>query len=163
MPRIDISRLPDEARIWIFGISPAVDDARGAALLGRVDAFLDEWAAHGQPITSARDLLFGSFLVIAVDRQSETSGCSIDRMFHLLQELERDYATRILDPDRVFVRGGDGGVRAVSRAEFSSQADPHTDVFDVLAERLGEIRSGRWERPAKDSWHRALLRPVAIG
>ena len=25
MPRVDISQLPDQSRIWIFGISPALD------------------------------------------------------------------------------------------------------------------------------------------
>lgn len=149
--------LPDDSRIWIFGISPALDEARGAQLLARVDQFLSAWAAHGQPITSGRELLHGSFLVIAVDRDSETSGCSIDRMFGLLQQLERDLGVHILDPNRIFYRGADGNVHARSRADFAENADQHTVVFDVLAERLGEVTSGRWERAANDSWHRALL------
>lgn len=150
--------LPDDSRIWIFGISPSLDAARGAQLLARVDSFLDQWAAHGEPITSDRDLVEGSFLVIGVDKRSETSGCSIDRMFGLLRELERDLSVKILDPDRIFYRGGDRNVHAMSRAEFREKADPHTLVFDVLADRLGDVRSGHWERAAKDSWHRALIR-----
>ena len=149
--------LSDDSRIWIFGISPALDEARGAQLLARVDRFLSNWAAHGAPITSGRDLIEGSFLVIGVDRRSETSGCSIDRMFGLLQELERDLGVKILDPDRIFYRGADGKVHTTTRGEFRESGDPHTRVFDVLAERLGEVSSGRWERPAKDSWHRQLI------
>ncbi|HEY6843402.1 MAG TPA: hypothetical protein VI391_04485, partial [Thermoanaerobaculia bacterium] len=84
MPRTDISKLPDESRIWIFGISPALDAAKRSRLLAAVDTFLDRWSAHNQPIVSARDVVHDSFLVIAVDQQSETSGCSIDRMFGLL-------------------------------------------------------------------------------
>jgi hypothetical protein len=75
----------------------------------------------------------------------------------LLQQLERELGVSILDPDRVFYRGGDGKVHAMSRAAFAENGDPHTIVFDILAERLGEVTSGRWERPAKDSWHKALL------
>lgn len=163
MPRTDISRLPDASRIWIFGISPALDDARVASVLDRVDRFLDAWAAHGEPIVSARDLLLRSFLVVAVDHRSETSGCSIDRMFGLLQDLEREHGVRILDADRVFYRGGDGAVHTVSRAGFRDAADPHTVVFDILAERLGDIRAGRWERPAAQSWHRTLLAEALRG
>lgn len=157
MPSTDIARLPDESRIWIFGVSPALDAARSASVLRRVDEFLESWSAHGAPIVSARDLLHGSFLVIAVDRQSETSGCSIDRMFGLLQALEREHRVSILDPARIFYRGGDGAVHSVSRAKFRESGDPHTIVFDVLAERLGDVRRGRWERPAGESWHRSLL------
>ena len=149
--------LADDSRIWIFGISPSLDAARGAQLLARVDGFLANWAAHGQSITSGRDLIDGSFLVIGVDRRSETSGCSIDRMFGLLQQLERDLGVRILDHDRVFYRGGDGKVHAMTRTEFGEKADPHTKVFDILAERWGDVRSGAWERAAKDSWHSRLF------
>jgi hypothetical protein len=160
MPRVDISRLPDPSRIWIFGISPALDDPKSARMLRAVDGFLDEWAAHGQPIVSARDLLHGSFLVIAVDQRSETSGCSIDRMFGLLRSLEHELAVSILDPNRVFFLSDEGGVNAISRAQFRERARPQTVVFDTVAERLSEIRTGSWKRPAAESWHRALLAEI---
>jgi hypothetical protein len=158
MARLDISQLPDDARIWIFGISPALDEQKSSALLRSVDDFLDRWTAHKMPIASARDVLYGSFLVIAVDKKSETSGCSIDKMFGLLKQLERDYGIAILEANRIFYRGGDGAVHAITRASFRENADPHTVVFDTLSERLGELRSGTWERRARDSWHRTLLR-----
>ena len=158
MPRLDISQLPDDSRIWIFGISPALDQRQSAQVLKGVDTFLDGWTAHKMPISSARDLLHGSFLVIAVDKRSETSGCSIDRMFGLLQQLEHELGVAILDPSRIFYRGGDGSVDAISRPKFRENGDPHTMVFDTLSERLGELRNGTWERRARDSWHRTLLR-----
>ena len=49
MPRIDISQLPDESRIWIFGISPALDERKESRVLAAVDPFLDAWVAHGEP------------------------------------------------------------------------------------------------------------------
>ncbi len=157
MPRIDISQLPDESRIWIFGISPALDVQKSSRLLGAIDGFLDGWSAHQQPIVSARDLLHGSFLVIGVDQRSETSGCSIDRMFGLMQQLERELGVSILDPNRIFYLGGDGQVRAISRREFGESAGPQTIVFDTIMERLSAIRAGTWQRPAAQSWHRSLL------
>ncbi|MCU1349413.1 MAG: hypothetical protein JWO56_2443 [Acidobacteria bacterium] len=157
MPRIDITHLPDDARIWLFGISPQLDDSQSATLLGQVDAFLDSWAAHGTPIGAARSLVDHTFLVVGIDKQAEASGCSIDRMFGLLRNLERDLGVKILDSDRVFFRHGDGRIDATSRARFASNADKHTIVFDTTAERLGEIRGGDWEKRAEDSWHASLL------
>lgn len=158
MPRTDLDQLPDDARIWIFGISPALDDAQRAEALATIDPFLDEWVAHNVPITSARTIVQGSFLVVAVDQRSETSGCSIDRMFGLLRQLEGRFGVQILEANRVFVRHGDGHVDAITRAEFRERGDLHTLVFDTLAERLGEIRSGSWEKHAEESWHRQLLK-----
>jgi len=157
MPRVDISQLPDASRIWIFGISPALDERKSSHLFSAVDRFLDAWSAHGQPIVSGRELLHGSFLVIGVDKQSETSGCSIDRMFGLLRQLERDLEIAVLDPDRIFCRDASGAITAISRRDFSERGRAETIVFDILAERIGRIRGGEWEKPAQSSWHKALL------
>jgi len=157
MPQTSMNNLPDDARVWVFGISPALDTEKSRTLLARIDTFLAQWAAHNVPITSSRDLIEGSFLVIGVDHDAETSGCSIDRMFGTLKQLESELAVKILDPNRIFVRHGDGHVDAISRPDFRARADMHTVVFDTIVERLGEIRSGRWERAAEKSWHRQLL------
>jgi hypothetical protein len=162
MPRTNIERLNDDARIWIFGISPALDEARSAAVLAQVDQFLDQWASHGTPVTSARQLLFGTFLVVAVDQQSETSGCSIDKMFGLLKHLESSLGVAILDSSRIFARDGHSDVHAYARPEFRENGDPDTIVFNTLAERLGDVRNGGWEKRAADSWHRALLSNAAV-
>ena len=157
MPRTELSTLPDDARIWMFGVTPALDDPQAGRLLQQIDSFLDAWAAHGTPITAARALIDHMFLVIAVDKESETSGCSIDRMFGLFRQFERELGVQILDADRVFFRHGSGAIDSMSRADFRTKADLHTIVFDTTAERLGEIRGGGWERRAEESWHRQLL------
>ena len=154
--RVNIDQLTNDAHIWIFGISPALDATQSATVLHRVDTFLDEWAAHGVPITGAREMREGSFLIIAADENREKSGCSIDRMFGTLKELERELNVKILDANRVFL-SDHGSVRAVARGEFRNAASLETPVFDVTAEKLGEVRTGAWERPAADSWHRQLL------
>lgn len=157
MPRTEISKLPDDSRVWLFGISPALDSAKSARMLERIDAFLADWNAHGQPIRSAREVRDGAFLVIAVDKQAETSGCSIDRMFGTLRQLEQELGVAILDANRIFFRHGDGRIDAITRSEFAKRGDRHTLVFDTLAERLADIRSGAWERHAEDSWHARLI------
>ncbi|HEV7238782.1 MAG TPA: hypothetical protein VGQ36_06040 [Thermoanaerobaculia bacterium] len=154
--RVNIDQLSNDAHIWIFGISPALDAPQSATVLRQVDAFLDEWAAHGVPITGASEVREGSFLIIAADENREKSGCSIDRMFGTLKALERELNVKILDANRVFLRDH-GSVRAVARGEFRNAASPETPVFDVTAEKLGEVRTGAWERRAADSWHRQLL------
>jgi len=158
MPRTDLSSLSDEARVWVFGISPALPAGQQQRVFERIDPFLDIWAAHGHPIVSGRDIVDGVFLVIAVEKSEETSGCSIDRLFGTLQQLERELGVSILDPNRVFFRHGTGRVGAMSRPEFREGGDLHTVVFDTTADVLGAVRHGSWERAAGDSWHKDLLR-----
>jgi hypothetical protein len=157
MPRVDISQLPDESRIWIFGVSPALNNDQSQRLLAAIDGFLDRWSAHNQPIVSARDFLYDSFLVIAVDQRSETSGCSIDRMFGLLQQLEGELGVSILEPNRIFCRTPDGAVQTMSRAYFRKNGTAQTLVFDTVAERLAAIRNGAWQKQAGQLWQGALF------
>ena len=154
--RVPIESLSDAADIWIFGISPALDEPKSGVLLRQVDAFLDDWAAHGIPIRGARELREGSFLVIAADEHRERSGCSIDRLYGTLRQLEQELGVQILDANRVFLRAG-RDVKAVPRHQFASAADASTPVFDTTAAQLGAVRTGSWERPAGDSWHSRLL------
>jgi hypothetical protein len=150
-----MQQLSDDAKVWVFGISPALDEKQSALVLQHVDAFLAGWAAHGTPIRSARELRDGSFLIVAADETSETSGCSIDRLFGTLKSLEQQFGVAILDSNRIFFREN-GNVRAVPRASFRDAATPDSIVFDVTAERLAQVR-GAFERRAADSWHRQLF------
>ena len=154
--RVPIEQLSNDAHIWIFGISPSLDSERSHVLLREVNAFLENWAAHGVPIAGAAEVREGSFLIVAADDQREKSGCSIDRMYGTLRRLEQQLGVQILDSNRVFLREGEE-VRAVGRCDFRGAATPETRVFDVTADRLGEVRHGAWEKRAADSWHRHLL------
>ena len=154
--RVNMDQLSNDAHGWIFGISPALDAEKQSVLLRQVDAFLDQWHAHNVPIRGARELREGSFLVVAADAQREKSGCSIDRMFGTLKQLERDLGVAILDSNRIFYRDRDE-VRTVTRSNFRNAATPETPVFDVTVEHLGDVREGAWEKPAAQSWHRQLL------
>src|SRR5688500_13462087 len=154
--RVNLDQLSNDAYVWIFGISPSLDEQKSNVLMRQVNGFLENWAAHGTPIPGAAELREGSFLIVAADEHREKSGCSIDRMFGTLKQLERDLGVSILDSNRVFLRD-DRGVRAVPRSEFRNAATLDTPVFDVTVERLGDVREGAWEKPVAQSWHRQLL------
>ena len=163
MPLVPFASLSDESRVWVFGADPALDEHTSARLLAVVDSFLDEWVAHGEPLTSARELRDGRFLVIGVDQNATAyaSGCSIDGLYRKLKELEQQTGTSLLSREHVYYRGSDGEVRSVTRDEFArlsaeGRIGPDTTVFDTSITSLGELRQ-RFELPAAGSWHKALL------
>lgn len=167
MPRIDFDQLPDRARLWTFGASRPLSAPEEARLLEAVDSFLDEWAAHGVPLRCAREWRHGRFLHVGVDEDAESpSGCSIDAMVRVLKDLERETGVTVVDNAPVWYRG-EGGIERVSRAEFRVRAErgevgPDTVVFDPTVKRVGALRAGAFERPARDSWHgRAFFRETA--
>jgi len=162
MPIVPFDALPDDARVWVFGASDPLDDALAASLLRRVDAYLDQWAAHGAPLTCARDWRDRRFLVIGVDQSTAgASGCSIDALFRILQGLEQTLGTSLVAGGRVFYRDARGTVQCVDRATFSARArageiDGDTPVLDTTLTSLGALRE-QFERPASASWHAQLV------
>ena len=100
--------------------------------------------------------------MIGVDEsQAGASGCSIDSLVRQLRALEADLGLDLLDSRPVWYRDGDS-IRRCTRSEFrdlwtSGEVDLTTPVFDLTVSRAGDLRAGRLEVPAGDSWHRSIL------
>lgn len=164
MPRIDFDALPEHGRVWVFPASRRLGPEEETALLAEVDAFLDGWAAHGDPLRSGRKLVEGHFLLVGVDEDaSRPSGCSIDALVNRLEALATGLGIRLVEHAPVWYRDGED-VRVVSREAFRELAaagavSSGTRVFDTTLKRLDELRSRGLERPAAESWHgRAFFR-----
>jgi hypothetical protein len=157
--------LPDSSRLWILGVDRELTLADRDRLLSEVDAFLAGWKAHGHPLAAAREWRHDRFLLVAVDDQIEApSGCSIDALSRILRGLESALGLRLLGGGDIWMRvSGEGHeIERVSRGEFKERAgrgevDASTTVFDLALTRLGDLRNGRWELAAGESWHRRYL------
>jgi hypothetical protein len=170
MPRIPFDRLPDDARLWVFGAARPLDASEKSELLAAVDGFLADWRAHGAPLTCARELAEDRFLMVGVDEASvPPSGCSIDAMVNVLGGLEEKLGLPLVGHGAVFYRAPSGEVSRADRAAFRRLAEegsvtPETAVFDTTLTRVGRLRDGGWERPARETWHgRAFFRTARPG
>ena len=162
MPVVPFETLPDASRVWVFGSDQLLSDDGTKALLDGVDRHLADWKAHGAPLTVSREWRDGRFLVVAVDQSTAgASGCSIDGLFRVLQQLEREAGASLVGGGRVFYRDDHGVVQSASRAEVATLASngiitKDTVVFDTSLTDLGTFRAC-FERRAKDSWVKELL------
>ncbi|MDB4889806.1 MAG: hypothetical protein JWL61_1661 [Gemmatimonadetes bacterium] len=162
MPVVPFETLPDSSRVWVFGSDTLLTEEGTKLLLTGVDAHLDDWKAHGEPLTVGREWRDGRFLVVAVDQSTAgASGCSIDGLFRVLQQLERDSGANLVGGGRVFYRDNHGVVQSVSRDEVAALAKSgtitsDTVVFDTTLTDLGTWRAC-FERRAKESWVNELL------
>jgi hypothetical protein len=160
---VPFAALPDDARLWIFASPEPLSSDQSRALLDEVDGFLDGWLAHGHPVVGAREWRHDRFLLVGADeRATGVSGCSIDSLFRVLKRLETEEGITLLDSSPVWFRGQGGEIRCVSRTEFralgrAGEADADAVVFDNTVRAVGDLRQGRWETAARDSWHARLL------
>jgi hypothetical protein len=166
MPLIPFDQLPDRSRLWVFPGSRRVLETEAARLLAATDDFLTGWTAHGAPLPAGREWRFDRFLFVAVDEAAAgASGCSIDALVRSVRALEREVDVRLSDNAPVWFRSSSGAIECVSRQEFQRLADesavgPDTIVFDNTVQTAGALREGRWEVPAKRSWHGEAFFPA---
>jgi hypothetical protein len=164
MPVVPFETLPDSSRVWVFGSDTPLQGERADELLKGVDAHLAQWKAHGEPLTVGSQWRFDRFLVVAVDQSTTgASGCSIDGLFRVLQQLQRDTGANLVGGGRVFYRDSHGEVQCVSRAEVaglvqSGAITRDSVIFDTTLTDLGTFRAS-FETRAKDSWVKELLAP----
>ena len=158
MPNLQFDRLPSDARLWIFAAERPLTPEEGRRVLAETDAFIDQWTAHGVPLTAGRELRHQRFVLVAVDeRAAGASGCSIDALVRRMQQLERELGLELVNNGPVLYREGDA-IQRVPRERFAELAasgtvSPSTFVFDNTLTRVGELAAGKWEVKAADAWH----------
>jgi hypothetical protein len=145
-----LDTLGSDARIWIFGSETPLDRERVSEELG---AFVGQWKAHGKPLAAGFDLLHDRFLVVGIEPGVDLGGCSLDKLFGVIEKLDRS----LVDSDRVYYRTSSGQIVSASRAEFLAMKEgggitADTNVFDLTLERLSDLGE-QFEKPAARSWH----------
>jgi hypothetical protein len=157
MSLVPFETLPDSSRVWVFGSDRPLSDEATELLMVEVERYLGEWKAHGEPLTAAYEWRYGRLLVVGVDQRSAgASGCSIDGLFRVLQELEPRLGARLVGGGRIYYRDNHGEVQSAERHELATLKDtsairPDSAVFDTSLTDLGSLREG-FERPARKSW-----------
>ncbi|QXD14840.1 hypothetical protein GQ464_015670 [Rhodocaloribacter litoris] len=159
---------PDEARLWIYAAERSLTAREQAEVLERLQPFLARWSSHGRPVRGAAVFLHDRFLAVAGHLPAgDLSGCGIDASVHHIEAAIAPLATAWAPALTVFYRDDDGTVRSAERREFrrlvrEGHIHAETPVFDLSLTSVGELRRGRFEQPAGQSWHATVFRiPVA--
>ena len=164
MPRVTFDALSADARLWIFAAERPLAGEERARVTREVDAFIDQWAAHDVPLTAARDVRYDQFIFVAVDeRAAGASGCSVDALVRRMKGLQVEMGVELVNHAPVLYRD-EAGIARVSRERFADLVEsgaigPRTVVFDNTLTKVEQVRAGRWELPAGESWHGVAFFP----
>jgi hypothetical protein len=157
MSYIPFDTMPERAKLWIFAADRRLSAAEADALIHEMQSFVHAWLAHGHPVTGSCELKYGQFLFITADEASLPSGCATDEMMRRVRMLGESFGVEFLGMPRVQYRVGDS-INTTSRSDFAELAknggvESSTVVFDNTVPTMADLRAGKWELPAKASWH----------
>lgn len=150
-----------QSRVWIYQSNRQFTVEEANAIQQKLNAFTDEWAAHGQALKAKAEMPYRFFIVLIVDEgQAQASGCSIDSSVRLIKEIEREYGIDLFDRFNISYKIGEE-VHVNTKEDFETlisikKIDADTIVFNNLVQNLAEYKS-KWEIPISQSWHQQVF------
>lgn len=152
---VPFSDLHLQSKIWIYQSNKAFTNSQIAEITTIIEAFLTQWRGHGKDLKASYKISYNQFIILAVDEQSEFSGCAIDESVHLIQKIEVRFQVVLTNKLQIAHKVGDA-IQVVSLADFKEQIatsniSPETIVFNNMVTTVAALKT-EWEVPAKQSW-----------
>lgn len=148
-------------RIIIYPASRAFLPKEEKDIYTKISEFLEEWTAHGNPLTSSIKIEYNQFIIISVDENIEpASGCSLDNLNEFMRNLNQEYQLGLFDRMKAcFIENCK--VKTMPLQEFrkavkSQQLSMDIQVFDFSKSNLREFSTG-FLLPLPKSWAKNIL------
>ncbi len=152
--------LADNARIWIFQSKNKLEEKEEAFINQELTEFTASWQAHGNDLLAAHKIYHNRFVIVALDEASyQATGCSIDKLTHLVLKMEKEFGLNLLDRMQIaFLEDEEVLSLPMSKfkAKIGSEFSKSTMVFNNMIETKADLFD-KWNVELKDSWHKQML------
>ena len=151
-----ISELSEESKVWMFQANRFISVAEQHNITNDVTDFLNTWTAHNVDLLAASVILHDLLLVVAVEEAvAGASGCSIDKLFRFVKQLEGKYGIQFFDRMRVAYKLNEN-IAESSVSDFEKLIEENlvsesTLVLNTLLQDLKSVRQHLFI-PLKKSW-----------
>lgn len=152
--------LADNARIWIFQSKSELAEGQEKIMDQILTEFTSNWQAHGNDLMASHTIYHKRFLIVALDEASyQATGCSIDKLTHLVLKMERDLDLNLLDRMQIaYVENDEVLSMPMSKfkAAIGDSFDKSTMVFNNMIETKADLFD-KWNVELQKSWHKQML------
>ena len=159
---VEFNTLPETSKVWIYQANRSFTEEELGEIKTQLIGFLGRWATHGKDLEASFELKYKRFIIIALNQElNNASGCSIDDLVSLIQQLEKDYNVDLLDKMNVSYKQGEfiayKPLKDFRKMAKDKAVSKNTIVFNNLINSIAEFKEN-WEVPASESWHSRFLK-----
>ncbi len=150
-------KLHDSSRVWLFGAQRILTEIEEISIHRRLLDFIAGWQAHGKDLTADFCIIHRCVLMVVVDESKEApSGCSIDKVFQLLQSQKEKFGLDFFHRTLVWIFKGDD-ICILNKNEIQAGLDcgvitDNTMTVNMLANNLGDVKMNGLRLTLGDSW-----------
>lgn len=153
---VPFESLSDNSRVWVYQANRRLTSTEVQQLSSALQAFCEQWAAHGEPLKTSFLVKHDQFVVLCADEDYHMpSGCSIDTSVRMLKDFQTNAGVDFFDRTRIafFVNGA---VQTVHLGELkvgfaAGNLKGSTVTFDNLVPSKGDFLQ-RWTVPTENTW-----------
>ena len=158
--KVSYSELHPESKVWIYQSDVELSDQQveeGNALINR---FLDNWTSHNVALPSFGFIKYNRFIVMIADQSTVSAGgCSMDKMVHFIEALEKHWDVSLLDRTLIAYKSEmDDDIKTINFGDLKTVfgkglINENTLVFDNLVDTKEKFETN-WEKNILQSWHK---------
>jgi hypothetical protein len=154
-----------DSRVWIYQSNRLFGMMEALELEKVLNAFTDQWQAHGAPVKGFASLFFGQFIVLMADEsQTGVSGCSTDSSVRMIKAVEEGFGVSLFDRQLLAFVVKDK-VQLIPLSQLKAAVEGgfvsgETLYFNNLV-ATKEALENNWLIPVKDSWLKNKLPVVS--
>ncbi len=147
---VDFNTTADQSRIWIYAAEHKLTKDQKGYILKAISVHLQNWEAHKVPLTAGVTILENRFIVVALDEsENGASGCSIDTLQKLIQNLEKELSISLLNRLNVFCKIEDE-ILCIPSFKLEGIVKANTLFYDLTIQKKSELHS--YLKPISEGW-----------
>ena len=154
---LSYEEMSKHSRVWIYQSNREFNEREVKEINFLAEHFADSWSSHGADLKAHISVFHQRFIVVMVDeQQAGASGCSIDKSFGFIRDLQKRYSIDLLNRMTVAYWDEDGRVQTCRLDEITkllehSLINEDTIVFNNLVKDKAELESN-WQILLRNSW-----------
>ena len=158
---VNFKSLEKNSRVWVFQSLDFIDDLLVEEIKEKISIFLNQWKSHQTDFKSSFEIRYNTFIIIAADKGSLVSGCSVDSLINFIKDLENSFELQLLDKLHVkYIENGKIITKHLNQFKIYCQSlgkNHNLVVFNNLVKDINELENN-WQVNIKDSWHNRFIK-----
>ena len=155
---VEFDEISDNSRIWIYASERKLIIEEQNNILEYISNHLQNWKAHSVSLKSAVTILEHFFIIIALDESYQlASGCSIDKLYKVIQDLEKDLSISLLNRLNVFCNI-DKRIVCIPTSQLSDNVSSDTLFYDLTISNKSDL--SLFLKPIKSGWCNKFIKTI---
>ena len=152
---VEFSKISDESKVWIYSSEKKLNMNQIEYIENKISNHLVNWQSHKKDIEAALQIVENRFLIIAVDETKvSASGCSIDSLYRLIQDIELQLSISLLNRLNVYCVINDNIV-CLPISSLKDKVDSSTLFYDLTINNKFQLSN--FLKPIKNGWCNNLI------